>query len=61
MRQEKVIDGRQCYLYGDAGDCDILVQPVDAHDLELLDAEVALIEAGVQGKAFALAAFLVVR
>lgn len=59
MRQEKVISGRQCYLYGDVGAREILIQPVDAHDLELLDSEVALIGKGVKEKPFLLAAFLI--
>ena len=57
--QEKLIGGRKCYFYGDAEAPDILIQPVDAHDLELLGSEVALIEEGAKGKPFLLAAFLV--
>lgn len=57
--QEKLIGGRNCYFYGDAEAPDILIQPVDAHDLELLDSEVALIEEGAKGKPFLLAAFLI--
>ncbi len=57
--QEKLIGGKKCYFYGDAEAPDILIQPVDAHDLELLDSEVALIEEGVKGKPFLLAAFLI--
>ncbi|MBP3203909.1 MAG: esterase [Lachnospiraceae bacterium] len=59
MGQEKRIAGRTCYLYGDTEACHFLIQPVDAHDLELLDSEVALIRAGAKGKKFALAAFLI--
>ena len=59
MRQEKTIGGRRCYLYGDAGASDILIQAVDEHDLELLDTEVALIREGAKGRPFALAAFLI--
>ena len=59
MRQEKMIGGKKCYFYGDVEAPDILIQPVDAHDLELLDSEVALIEEGAKGKPFLLAAFLI--
>ena len=59
MRQEKLIGGRKCYFYGDAEASDILIQPVDAHELELLDSEAVLIKEGVKGKLFSLAAFLI--
>ncbi|MBR1852399.1 MAG: esterase [Lachnospiraceae bacterium] len=54
-----MIGGKKCYFYGDVEAPDILIQPVDAHDLELLDSEVALIEEGAKGKQFLLAAFLI--
>jgi len=64
MRQEKMIGGRNCYIYGGEAvgkDCDfdILIQAVDEHESELLDAETALIREGAGDKPFLLAAFLI--
>ena len=52
------IGGKTCYIY-DCGSSDVLlIQPVDDHDIEVLDSEVAEIER-LAGKDFTLAAFKV--
>ena len=52
------IGGKTCYIY-DCGSADVLlIQPVDDHDIEVLDSEVAEIER-LAGKDFTLAAFKV--
>ena len=52
------IGGKTCYIY-DCGSRDVLlIQPVDDHDIEVLDSEVAEIER-LAGKDFTLAAFKV--
>lgn len=55
---EKTIDYKKCFIYqiGNASNC--LIQPVDAHDLELLDNEVEKIKK-LTDKPFILVAFLV--
>ena len=58
-KKEKMIGGRRCYIY-DCGSTDtILIQPVDDHDLEVLDSEVAKISELAYGIGFTLAAFKV--
>ena len=58
-KETKAIAGRECYIY-DCGSSDvILIQPVDDHDLEVLDSEVAEICRLIEGKGFTLAAFKV--
>ena len=53
------IGGKNCYIY-DCGSSDVLlIQPVDDHDLEVIDSEVAEIRRRVGGKGFTLAAFKV--
>ena len=50
---------RECFLY-DCGSADVLlIQPVDEHDLEVLDSEVAEIVRLADGTGFTLAAFRV--
>ena len=57
--KETLTGGRNCRIY-DCGSPDVLlVQPVDDHDLAVLDSEVAHIEALTGGKGFTLAAFKV--
>ena len=52
------IGGKTCYIY-DCGSSDVLlIQPVDDHDIEVLDSEVAEIER-LAGDGFTLAAFKV--
>ena len=38
------ISGRECYLYKDPNAEFLLVQPIDEHDLEVLDQEVEIIK-----------------
>ena len=61
MKEEilsKQIGGKNCYIY-DCGSSDVLlIQPVDDHDLEVLDSEVAEISR-LAGIGFTLAAFKV--
>ena len=61
MKEEilsKQIGGKNCYIY-DCGSSDVLlIQPVDDHDLEVLDSEVAEISRRA-GIGFTLAAFKV--
>ena len=53
------IGGKTCYIY-DCGSADVLlIQPVDDHDIEVLDNEVAEIQRLAGGKGFTLAAFKV--
>ena len=53
------IGGKTCYIY-DCGSSDVLlIQPVDDHDIEVLDNEVAEIQRLAGGKGFTLAAFKV--
>ena len=42
-REQFSISGRTCYLYHDAAATHLLIQPVDEHDLEVLDQEVEII------------------
>ena len=42
-REQLTISGRTCYLYHDAAATHLLIQPVDEHDLEVLDQEVDII------------------
>ena len=60
MRKDiKIIADRQCYIY-DCGSTDVLLfQPVDDHDIEVLDSEVSEICKLATGKGFTLAAFKV--
>ena len=57
MRTEQVIGNKRCYIYEDSGACDILIQAVDEHDLEVLDPKVEKIKELVSGHPFTLAAF----
>lgn len=42
-REQLTISGRTCFLYHDAEATHLLIQPVDEHDLEVLDQEVEAI------------------
>ena len=55
----KNIAGRECYIYNCGSSDVLLVQPVDDHDLEVLDSEVAEIVRLAEGACFTLAAFRV--
>ena len=52
------IGGKTCYIYECGADDMLLIQPVDDHDIEVLDSEVAEIER-LAGRGFTLAAFKV--
>lgn len=57
-REQLTISGRTCFLYHDAAAPHLLIQPVDEHDLEVLDQEVEAI--GNQTKTpFSLVALLI--
>ena len=57
MLKETLLGGKRCFVYGEGSD--ILIQPVDEHDLSLLTKEIDIIEelTGKNGTAFTLAAF----
>ena len=42
-REQTTISGRRCFLYQDTEATHLLVQPIDEHDLEVLDQEVDII------------------
>lgn len=56
-REQLTISGRTCYLYHDAAATHLLIQPVDEHDLEVLDQKVESI--GNQKTPFSLVALLI--
>ena len=59
MKSEVVnVSGKECYLYIQPGAKYLLIQPVDKHDLDLLDKEVELIHS-LSEMPFTLAAFKV--
>lgn len=58
MREEKIIGKKHCFLYHENGASKLLIQPVDAHDLELLDRQAALMRESFP-QAFYLTAFLI--
>lgn len=55
---EKTIASKNCYIYPSENASICLIQPVDGHDLELLDKEIKAIKAQT-GKPFILVAFLI--
>lgn len=58
MREEKIIQGKKCFLYENREADALLIQAVDAHDQEALDQEVEHIKA-LTPVPFTLAAFLI--
>ena len=52
------ISGRECYLYKDFNAEFLLIQPIDKHDLEVLDQEVEIIKE-LSDKPFSLVAFMI--
>ena len=58
MKNEISIDGRLCFLYQDEAATHLLIQPIDEHDLELLDQEIEAIKK-LSGKPFSLVAFMI--
>ena len=57
-RKQVNISDRRCFLYHDNGATHLLIQPVDEHDLEVLDQEVEMIKA-LSNKNFSLVAFMI--
>ena len=56
--KERVISGRRCFIY-DRGSSDaLLIEPIGSHSLEMIDAEVKLIEELSGGKGFTAVMFL---
>ena len=45
IRKQLTVAGRTCFLYHDAEATHLLIQPVDEHDLEVLDQEVLALQA----------------
>ena len=52
------ISGRECYLYNDSNADFLLIQPIDEHDLELLDQEVEIIKE-LSDRPFSLVALMI--
>ena len=57
-RKEHAISDRTCFLYQDEAAKHLLIQPIDEHDLELLDQEVEAIKE-LSDKPFSLVAFMI--
>ena len=57
-RKEYTLADRTCFLYQDAAATHLLIQPIDEHDLELLDQEVEAIKE-LTNKPFSLVAFMI--
>ena len=57
-KNEITISKRACFLYQDAETTHLLIQPIDEHDLEVLDQEVDAIK-GLSDKPFSLVAFMI--
>ena len=57
-RKEYTIADRTCFLYQDAAATHLLIQPIDEHDLELLDQEVEAIKE-LTHKPFSLVDFMI--
>ena len=58
IKNEISIDGRLCILYQDEAATHLLIQPIDEHDLELLDQEIEAIKK-MSDKPFSLVAFMI--
>jgi predicted alpha/beta superfamily hydrolase len=57
-RKEYTLSDRTCFLYQDAEATHLLIQPIDEHDLEVLDQEVEAIKE-LSDKPFSLVAFMI--
>ena len=57
-RKEYTLSDRTCFLYQDAEATHLLIQPIDEHDLEILDQEVETIKE-LSDKSFSLVAFMI--
>jgi predicted alpha/beta superfamily hydrolase len=58
IKNEISINGRLCILYQDEAATHLLIQPIDEHDLELLDQEIEAIKK-LSDKPFSLVAFMI--
>ena len=58
IKNEISIDGRLCIQYQDEAATHLLIQPIDEHDLELLDQEIEAIKK-LSDKPFSLVAFMI--
>lgn len=58
IKDEISINGRTCFLYQDAAATHLLIQPIDEHDLEVLNQEVEAIKE-LSDKPFSLVAFMI--
>ena len=58
IKNEISIYGRLCFLYQDEAATHLLIQPIDEHDLELLDQEIEAIKK-LSDKPFSLVAFMI--
>lgn len=57
-KNEISLNGRGCFLYRDEAATHLLIQPIDEHDLEVLDQEVEAIR-NLSDKPFSLVAFMI--
>ena len=57
-KNEITINKRTCFLYQDAAATHLLIQPIDEHDMEVLDQEVDAIKE-LSDKPFSLVAFMI--
>ena len=57
-KKEYTLSDRTCFLYQDEAATHLLIQPIDEHDLELLDQEVEAIKE-LSDKPFSLVAFMI--
>ena len=57
-RKEYTLSDRTCFLYQDEAATHLLIQPIDEHDLEVLDQEVETIKE-LSDKPFSLVAFMI--
>ena len=57
-KNEISLNGRGCFLYRDEAATHLLIQPIDEHDLEVLDQEVGAIR-NLSDKSFSLVAFMI--
>lgn len=57
-KKEYTLSDRTCFLYQDAEATHLLIQPIDEHDLEVLDQEVEAIKE-LSDKPFSLVAFMI--
>ena len=57
-RKEYTLSDRTCFLYQDETAKHLLIQPIDEHDLEVLDQEVEAVKA-LSDKPFSLVAFMI--